>query len=361
MADFAVSAERIELFPHPKADRLQIAKVGMFSLVVGKGQYSDGDVVVFAPKRAILPEEIRDNYKNEETGLSYLRRGAIVRSIRLRGELSEGVLLDKDWVVSKYAQQEGKAGFKVDDLKSIVGEDISTILGIMEDIPNIPKELAGVQSNIRATSFSTHDVEGIRIHQKSLTVGEPVVVSEKLHGSQINTIVHEDGCVEIGSKGLIKKGIVLDRNDTNTYWRAWVASGLLDIKNTFFPDKFVQFFGEVLPVQKGFSYGYDAPILKLFRVEIDRKRYNPITLQAEFPEAADRILPLWVPYMTVPFDMETVEQMSKGREGVSGRELHIKEGVVVEPETPRMSYGERFPLYLKVINPKYKDDDESLS
>ena len=58
MADFKVSAERIELFDHPNAERLQVAKVGMFSLVVGKGQYQDGDVVVFAPKRAILPEEI---------------------------------------------------------------------------------------------------------------------------------------------------------------------------------------------------------------------------------------------------------------------------------------------------------------
>ena len=34
MATWKVSAERIRLFPHPKADRLQLAKAGMFQLVV---------------------------------------------------------------------------------------------------------------------------------------------------------------------------------------------------------------------------------------------------------------------------------------------------------------------------------------
>lgn len=361
MADFSVTVERVELFPHPKADRLQIAKVGMFSLVVGAGQYTDGDLVVFAPKRAVLPEEIRENYKNEETGVSYLRRGAIVRSIRLRGELSEGVLLNKAWVAEKYAQNAGHDNFSVDDLSTIVGVDLSEIVGIREDIPNIPKELTGVQSNIRATRYSTHDVEGIRIHQREFEVGEAVVVSEKVHGSQINVIVHEDGFVEIGSKGLIKKGIVLEQSETNTYWKAWESSGLSAIKDKYFSKKFIQFFGEIVPVQKGFSYGYETPSLLLFRIEVDGVRYNPVSLTRDYPEAAAEILTKWVPYSTDVFSIDVLEKLSKGLEGVSGKKLHIREGVVVEPVEPRLSKRGNFPLYLKVINPKYKDDDESLS
>ena len=39
MAEFKVSAERVELFPHPNAERLEIARAGEFGFVVGKGQY----------------------------------------------------------------------------------------------------------------------------------------------------------------------------------------------------------------------------------------------------------------------------------------------------------------------------------
>ena len=367
MADFKVSAERVEILPHPTADRLEIAKVGMFSLVVGKGQYVDGDIVVFAPKRAILPEEIRGGYKNEETGLSYLKKGAIVRSIRLRGELSEGVTLDKYWAASKVI--ESRTGVKpvLFDPESIfrldlLGEDISADLGITEDVPHIPAQFAGVQANIKATAISLHDCESIRLHSREFVEGEAVVVSEKLHGTQINIIIHEDGeTVEIGSKGLIKKGIVLEDAPGNFYWRAFRASGIHDIIKKLFPGQFVQVMGEVIPAQSGFDYGTDPegePVLKIFRLEVGRERYCVAALD---PEAFKPVLDMWVPWQIVPFDLPTLEKMAKGMETVSGKQRHIKEGVVVEPYPSRPAKRGGWPPIVKIINPKYKGDDEDMS
>lgn len=118
---------------------------------------------------------------------------------------------------------------------------------------------------------------------------------------------------------------------------------------------------DIVPVQKGFSYGYETPSLLLFRIEVDGVRYNPVSLTRDYPEAAAEILTKWVPYSTDVFSIDVLEKLSKGLEGVSGKKLHIREGVVVEPVEPRLSKRGNFPLYLKVINPKYKDDDESLS
>lgn len=365
MAEFKVSPEIVEIIPHPNAERLEIAKVGMFSLVIAKGQYVDGDIVVVAPKRAILPEEIRDNYKNESTGGSYLKNGAVVRSIRLRGELSEAVTLDKEWVRGKIdnedmaAQYVGKTTDEV--LKELIGLDIAPTLGIEELVPHIPPQFAGVQANIKATHISLHDCEQIRLHSREFEEGEACVVSEKVHGTQINVIAHEDGeTVEIGSKGLLKKGIVLEDTPDNIYWRAWRASGLHEIIKRMFPGMFVQVMGEVIPAQKGFDYGVaeGEVVLKLFRLEVNRVRYSVGLLD---PETAGELLDRWVPWEIVPFHLETIEKMAKGMEGLSGKQRHIKEGVVVEPLEPRAARRSNWPLILKVINPKYKGEDEDIS
>ena len=55
MAIWKVSRERIELFPHPTADKLEIAKLGPNQAVVRKGQFKSGDVCIFIPAKSVLP------------------------------------------------------------------------------------------------------------------------------------------------------------------------------------------------------------------------------------------------------------------------------------------------------------------
>lgn len=354
MADFKVSAEKIELFDHPNADRLQIAKVGMYSLVVGNGQYEDGDIVVFAPKRAILPEEIRDNYKNDQTGQSYLKRGSVVQSIKMRGEPSEGVVLDTEWALSKLGSYAS--------LDTMIGEDLAEKLGITEDVPHIPPQFRGRQSNMIANKYSLHDCESIRLHAREFVEGEEIVVSEKVHGTQINIIIHEDGeTVEIGSKGLLKRGISIAEDETNIYWRAFHASGIHDIVKRLYPHKFVQVMGEVIPSQRGYDYGCNPssePVMKIFRLEVDGSRISVADLDDE-KEA--EILDMWVPWGKFAFNLKEIESMAKGMEGVSGKSRHIKEGVVIEPYPCRNASRGGWPLIIKVINPKYKGDDDDMS
>ena len=57
MSEWRVFVDKIEIFPHPNAEKMCLGKVGTFQVVIGKGLYKTGDTVVFAPKRSILASE----------------------------------------------------------------------------------------------------------------------------------------------------------------------------------------------------------------------------------------------------------------------------------------------------------------
>lgn len=376
MADWQVAPERIEIFPHPDADviNLQVARVGMFPLVINKSSgYKSGDIIIFAPKRTILPEDLRSHYVNPKTGESYLKHGTTVKSCRLKGVLSEGVVIPADYLEVKLrANDESKeypelVGKKIEDL---IGQDVSALLDMKEQMPDIKVVFGGDLARIRATHYSRHDVEGIHIFANEFKEGEECVATVKYHGSQINVIRHEDGFVELSSKGMIGKGAVLVESENNIYWKAWHNTGIEKIIDEHFPNDYVQVMGEVIPVQKGFTYGVDVnkPKIVLFRLEINGRRYSTAEVfNFDHKEELEFLTPFrqfWAKIVYVgPFDVKVLQQYAKGMEPISGRNLHVNEGVVVESKLPRLSSRGFFPLYLKVINPKYKgeEDDDAMS
>ena len=370
MADWKVSAERIKLFPHPNADKLLVAQVGEFPLVVGKSnEYVDDQIVIFAPKRSILPEWLRPYYNNEQTGESYLKNGTTVRSIKLRGEISEGCTISPDLILEKLSENNETKQFPdlVDkSLEDIVGLDLSEFLGITEYIPPIPSELSGKVKRLPYEKYSFHDVENFTINKRRFIEGELVVVTEKLHGSQVNIIRDADMNLVLSSKGIIKRGLLIEESDTNMYWKAVRNTNLKQILDEAFPGLFVQVMGECGPCQGGFNYGWEEETIKLFRIEIENVHYSIVQLveMAKDNPKIQPIINLWVPVLYVGvLDEKEIIALSKGKETVSGKQLHIKEGVVVEPAEARPVVKNGSPLMCKVINPKYKgeEDDDAIS
>jgi len=356
MAIWKVSVERIALFDHPNADRMQLGKVGMHQLVVARSNgYADGDRIVFAPARAVLPEDLRGHYTNSDTGKSYLRGKDYDRvgQVRLRGALSEGVTLPPEYVCAKL----GVAS--LDDLP--LGDDLAAALGITKYEPPIPASMAGqVQPMADTGPRRTHDVEQFGIYQGEFVPGEPVVVTEKIHGSQCALLVEADGTPHVSSKGFFSKGIELIEDARNLYWRAVRDTGLIDVLRAAFPGQTAQAFGEAIPCQgAAWTYGVHGnhPTVRVFRVVVDG---HDVAMRDAW-KAAPALEGLWVPVVYEgPYVPETVRALAEGREGVSGKALHIKEGVVLAPATPRRSQ-EGFSLLLKVINSKYQESDDALA
>jgi len=357
MAIWKVSAEHIEIFPHPNADKMKIARVGMFQLVIGKDNgYKNNQIVVFAPKMSILPSEICSDYSNSDTGVSYLTglKNNRVKSVQLRGEISEGVLLNPDWVLNK---------LNLSSLEELtIGEDISEKLNITLYEAPIPVGFAGMLKRLPMlfTQKNNHDVESFSIYNNEFIPLEELIITEKIHGSQIALIINELGDSFITSKGMLPQHVHILEDEKNIYWRSCRNTKIIDILKEVFPNSFIQAFGEVIPCQgTNWSYGCDKnfPILRLFRLEINGKR-----ISVEEAKSYDkRIFDLWTNILYKgPYNPLIISDLSKGKETISGKNIHIREGIVIEPVTPRNA-AQGFPLYIKSINPKFKNNDEDIS
>jgi len=308
-----VFKSRIKLFPHPNAERLVIGKVGKYQVVTLKGLYVDCEDVVFVPAKSVLPDELANDYREYLGGPEKNR----VREVSLRGEVSMGMV------------------FKVDEVTKNLPykEDISELLGIYKYEPSIPVSLSGDVLKIPKGTFSQHDVER---YNNDFRGDEEVSVTEKIHGSQVILGRSKEGEIFVTSKGLMSRGLSLVESDRNTYWRA--ARKWLDAISYFSPRHDVQFIGEVVPVQKGFSYGFDTPTILFFDVRVDGEG------------AARHTGLLWVPSIyNGPFSGAPLNP--SGNEQVSGKEVHIKEGIVIKGEN----------AIVKILNKKYKETGEEIS
>lgn len=86
-----------KIYTHPKADRLDLAMVGGWQIVVKRDEYKPGDLAIYAEIDSLLPiseptfaslANINDIIR-EYDKVKYAR----IKSIRLRGEMSQGILV----------------------------------------------------------------------------------------------------------------------------------------------------------------------------------------------------------------------------------------------------------------------------
>lgn len=343
MADWKVSLERIQLKEHPNADSLELGYANGYQVVVRKGLYEDGQKVIFIPEKSILPDaEWVEDFKPYLKGPEKNR----VASVRLRKELSQGILLPAP----------------EDACDSEIGEDISETLGVKKYEPFVAPNFRGKW--IRATdalrgrraAMRHHDCEHFGQMKEYLEQRGEVVVTEKVHGTQVMAFLSTEGEFAVSSKGVWKRGFVIEESKDNIYWQAVRNTDLENhmrrIGHTYGPGDGalvdVQVFGEVIPAQKGYSYGQKEPTLRVFDIRVEGK---------SLPLWGVHIKDLWVPKVYQgKYDEEAIRHMATGNELVSGKGLHIREGVVVRPRDIK-----GMNIFLKVINPKYKETGEEIN
>src|SRR5918997_3744399 len=160
MSSLIVEVCRIErVLPHPNADVLELAHIKGWQCVVPKGKYAPGSLVTYVPIDAVLPVEL-----SERLGVTkYLSNGR-VRCAKLRGEPSFGLVMD------------------LEDPSWAEGADVREHYGITKYVPPL-KPSAGDAENAHPLFVSYTDVENLRNFPAVFAEGEPVVVAEKVHGT----------------------------------------------------------------------------------------------------------------------------------------------------------------------------------
>jgi RNA ligase (TIGR02306 family) len=362
MSNWKVSKEKIEIFTHPNAELLVLGKVGSYQVVVQKGLYNDGDEVIFAPEKSVLTGNIKTEFEKYLAGPDKNR----VKSVRLRGEISTGIIIPK-FLVSHFETFE-------------VGQDVSETLGIVKYEPPIPTQLAGKVKSFSMPFVGSHDCEHVGVYVNDLIDGERVIITEKIHGSQF-ILAHDVVSNEtiVSSKGLLKSGLIIEVSDENTYWVAAKNGGVVDKIRQDFTTGVVQVFGEVIPVQNGYSYGQTKPTARIFDIRVNGESIPYDLVPEDFksiwvPVVFDGTLNLDKKEVVIYSDPEkgihktkidyllpkSIVDLCKGNELVSGKEVHIKEGVVLRPYVDRNA-RDGTKLRLKIINPAYKETGEEIN
>ena len=102
MSTFEVKIVRIDSVEHhPDADRLSIIKIGGYNCISakledGSHRYKAGDLAVYIPEAAVLPEWLLKKmgfWKEEENkGTLSGSKGNRVKCVKLRNQISQGIL-----------------------------------------------------------------------------------------------------------------------------------------------------------------------------------------------------------------------------------------------------------------------------
>ncbi|MFJ8648099.1 RNA ligase (ATP) [Streptomyces sp. NPDC093546] len=346
MSTLRVTAELLTVHEHPNADALELAQVGLYRAVVAKGAYRSGDAAVYIPEQAVLPPALI-----AELGLTGRLAGKAsdrVKAVRLRGELSQGIVCRP------------RALADVDLVRAVAeGTDFAELLGITKWVPPVPTTMDG-EVEAAPDLLPWVDVENVQRYPDVFEPGEPVVLTEKVHGTAcLVTYVAEDERVYVSSKGFGAKGLALKEDPGNLYWRAVRAYDVPAVAArlaTRLGATRVGIFGEVYGAGvQDLAYGAngrgeDGPGYAVFDVSAEIDGRVCWLAADELPTGE---LPLVPRLYAGPYDIATVLELATGRETVSGRALHLREGVVIRPAAERYSPVVGGRAIAKAVSPAY--------
>lgn len=117
MAEFTVPVVRISgTAPIDGADAIEVAQVLGYRCVVKKGEFAVGDLAVYIPEAAIVPDYLLDllGLKGKLAG----PQGNRVKAVRLKNTISQGLLLPLSAINVVYI--DGDPHINTDELRQLV-------------------------------------------------------------------------------------------------------------------------------------------------------------------------------------------------------------------------------------------------
>jgi len=343
MSTFAVTLERIgSIQPIPDADRIEIAVLeGMdFQFVVPRGRYRPGDPVLYFPVDSLLPPPLI-----ERLGLSGRLAGHDqdrVKTIRLRGQISQGIVADPDII---------PAGMNEPEV-------ITTHLGVRKYEP--PEQVTNDAILTRLPDGqSVYDIEGADryVDVAALLMDQPVWISEKVEGSNLWVRATPEGEVSVGQRNHAltpKEGV--EHTFHKIVRRERLDAFAADLARAAGAPALV--YGEALgPGIQGNIYGLKEHRALVFDVRVGSGWFSPNALRAAvlgfFGTRGEALL---VP--SLAFDRtlrdwlggQSIKLASDGTSLLAGR---AREGIVIKPMSEAVVAGfgrlvikQRSPAYL---------------
>ncbi len=377
MSSLIVDVSKInKIGKHPNADRLRIATIKGWQCIIGLSDFEEGDLVIFVPPDCILPDKIIDDLK-----LDYLKKGGRVKTVKLRGFISQGLCLPASLLPSNKIK-EGQSVAEILGIKKYEpprahyqGEPRATIKStyakykegkisfrrfIAKSI-GIIKDTFKPKKNLNPLFNKYTDIENIKNFNTVFEEGDRVVITEKIHGTNFRA-------------GYLKR-------PTKYFWQRWLLKFLGEYEFVYGSHNVQLSFGrkktwygedvygkiaekyklaEVIPKDmiiygeiygkkiQELGYGIDEPDLVIFDIKKDGK-YTDWCKVVEF--GFYNKIPV-VPTLSIGTYSDEKRIECTNGDSVLSKKKQIREGCVVKPlvEDMHRRIGRKI---LKSISEKY--------
>ena len=334
------------------ADKIEVATVLGWNVVVRKGLFKVGDLVIYCEPDSLIPFTPWSEFlfKNGRTGNFRLK------TIRLRGQISQGLVLPLTvfgGTIQDYYFKTSKGTYDIYSLYGSFseGDDVSERLNITKYEPEMPANLRGICKSTFPQWIPKTDETRIQsipdILQRQR--GAWVYVTEKVDGCSM-TVYYKDN-----EFGVCSRNMDLKETDDNQYWKTARDLKLKERLEAFYKGQRRQIAlqGELCgPGIQGNKYNLTEHKFLIFNVyDIDKNKY------ANFEEFIIIVGALGLE--PVPFDckfvlaFDSVDAIVKFSKGNSNLNKDVmREGIVIRPV--REEQDEKIGRFsFKVINPEF--------
>ncbi len=197
------SIQRIKaLEPIENADAIEKATVLGWQLVVKKGEFKVDDLIVYCEIDSLLPDRPEFEFLKP--------RGMRIRTIRLRGQISQGICFQLSVL---------PPGFEIAE-----GMDCTETLGVEKYEPPMPACLSGIAKGPFPSFIPKTDETRVQVLQELIDVfkGTKCYITEKLDGSSGTYFLNR------GEFGVCSRNLELLEDEENSFWK---VARQLDLEN----------------------------------------------------------------------------------------------------------------------------------
>lgn len=340
------------LYPHPNADKLEVAQIKGWHTVVAKGYYKVGQIVLYLPIDTVIPTSIESLIFSPDSKIKL--KDSRIRTIKIRGVISQGLIISA-------------ATLKLPHLE--LGMDYGANLGVHKYEPPIEGISLSVGSqsvspkNINPNFLKYTKLENFKNHPMLFESGESIIVTEKIHGTNFRA-----GYIKIPANTLWKKFLQLikylpkyefifgshnqqlsnyELSEPKSIYAKIVSK--YNLQDKLKPNRVI--YGEIYGhgIQTGYSYGCGKQEFKLavFDARISGV-YLSYNIFVSFCQALG--LPSVPLLYRGPYSLETIQALAKGSSTLCLFPT-VREGIVIRHELEgHSSIGRKI---LKFINEEY--------
>ncbi len=192
----------LDIQPIEGADAIEVATVNSWKVVIKKGEFSVGDMVVYCEVDSWIPTELAPFLSKGEPKEYNGVKGERLRTVRLRGQISQGLILQ---IPPEFN----------DPVQFIEGLDLTEELSIQKYEPPIPACLSGVVKGAWPSAIPKTDEERIQnlTNEYSELRKGVYEMTEKLEGSSCTMGLINDEFI------VCSRNLNLVETEGNTFWK----------------------------------------------------------------------------------------------------------------------------------------------